>query len=208
MACQKCASNKSTSCSCQSTSYTIPSNAVYGDSNCRLPAEPCDSVTCTECVRHCHGEDKWCTKYPTMTGNVLLCMHKGERLDQFLQKMALAHSNGEIYPYMVKSFYVNELKGGANWSINFIWFDFDSSVTSIKLQYKPEGSGDWQTINAFNSLNTLTANTFTLDSTMATLAPGTTYVFRLGTTTVTSEGVPGTVYPEASVYLYVTIPTT
>ncbi len=61
MACQKCASNKSTSCSCHSTSYTIPANAVYGDSTCYHPTETCESVTCTECVRHCHGEDKWCT---------------------------------------------------------------------------------------------------------------------------------------------------
>lgn len=208
MACQKCASNQSTACSCQNTSYTIPSDAVYGDSTCRLPAEPCESVTCTECVRHCHAEDKWCVKAafpdpdtnPTTAVGVMLCMYKGERLDQFLQKLALAHQDPLAYTYKVKSFYVDELKGGLNFSIKFIWFDFDPSIESIKLQYTPEGSSDWQTINAFGNINPLITNTFTLDNTMLLLSPGTTYIFRLGTTTGDE------VYEYGSVELYVTIP--
>jgi hypothetical protein len=201
MACQKCATNKSSSCACQSTSYTIPENAVYGDSTCKLPAEPCESVTCTECVRHCHSEDKWCVKYPTVTGSVLLCMHKGERLDQFLQKMALAHYNAETYPYMVKSFYADHVTGASNPTIKFIWYDFLSDLEVIKLEYRPQGTIDWQVINAFANINPLTTNTFTLDSTMATLFPGTTYEFRL----VTQYD--GIVYAPGSVVLSITIPT-
>jgi len=201
MACQKCATNKSTSCACQSTSYTIPENAVYGDSTCKLPSEPCQSVTCTECVRHCHSEDKWCIKYPTVTGAVELCMHKGERLDQFLQKVALAHSNAESYPYVVKSFYADNVTGPSNPTIKFIWYDFLSDLQNIKLLYRPLGTTDWQVINAFGTINPLLANTFTLDSSMATLFPGTTYQFMLSTQ------YDGVVYEPGSVILDITIPT-
>tara|TARA_R100000231_G_scaffold39889_2_gene34664 strand:+ start:4466 stop:5095 length:630 start_codon:yes stop_codon:yes gene_type:complete len=208
MACQKCASNQSTSCSCQGTSYTIPTNAVYGDSTCKLPAEPCESVTCSECVRHCHEEDKWCVKYPTVTGAVELCMRRGERLDQFLQKIALASSNAAVYPFAVKNFFVDNLTGGANPTIKFIWYDFEPAVTDIKLLYAPEGSGDFQTIPAFANINPLLNNTFTVDSTMILLTPGTTYKFKLSTSTFgNTVGAEEAVYESvASVQLTVTIP--
>jgi hypothetical protein len=212
MACQKCASNQSTSCSCQGTSYTIPTNAVYGDSTCKLPAEPCESVTCSECVRHCHGEDKWCVKAAFITPNgdpqgVDLCMHRGERLDQFLQKIALAHADAATYKYKVKNFYVDHIVAGANPTIKFIWYDFDQSITGIKLQYAPVGSNDYQTVNAFGNINPLLTNTFTLDSTMILLVPGTTYNFRLATeTTGNTFGEPEEIYLNGSVILTVTIP--
>lgn len=202
MACQKCGSNKSTSCACQGTSYTIPSNAIYGDSTCRLPAEPCDSVTCTECVRHCHKETKWCIKYPTPSGIVELCMHNGERLDQFLQKMALAHALAPQYNLLVRSFYVDQITNGVNPTIKFIWYDFSEEITLIKLEYAPEGNEDWQTIPAFNNINPLITNTFTVDSSMIILSPGVNYKFKLSTSTAD-----GIITDPASVILYVGIPT-
>ena len=201
MACQKCGSNKSTSCACQGTSYTIPENAIYGDSTCKLPAEPCESVVCTECVRHCHSETKWCVKYTTMTGSVELCMHHGERLDQFLQKTALAHYNAQEWPYYVRSFYVDNITTGDNPTIKFVWFDFDPNLDVIKLLYAPEGNDDWQTINAFNNINPLLSNTFTVDSSMILLIPGINYKFKL----VTQMG--EVIYDPASVILHVGIPT-
>ena len=137
MACQKCASNQSTSCSCHSTSYTIPANAVYGDSTCKTPFETCESVTCTDCVRHCHGEDKWCsdlqildfglsaspdgvTNLDLVGGGVTpleFCVHKGERLDQIMQKLALAQSDPSAYPYKVKNFYVDTVVGGITFQV-------------------------------------------------------------------------------------------
>ena len=208
MACNTCGNNSSNPCSCQGTTYTIPANAVYGDSTCKLPAEPCESVTCSECVRHFHEEDKWCVKYPTVTGAVLLCMRRGERLDQFLQKIALASSNAEVYPFAVKNFFVDNLTGGANPTIKFIWYDFEPAVTGIKLLYAPEGSNDFQSIPAFANINPLLNNTFTVDSTMIVLTPGTTYRFKLSTSTVgnTVGAVEADYENEASVVLTVTIP--
>lgn len=203
MACQKCGSNKSTSCSCHGTSYTIPANAIYGNSSCNLPSEPCESVLCTECVRHCHAETKWCVKYTTPLGSIELCMHHGERLDQFIQKQALAHYKADVWDNVVKSFYVDHITSGDNPAIKFIWYDFNPEVVSvIQLQYAPEGSGDFQSIPAFNNINPLLANTFTVDSSMITLLPGINYKFRLSTTSVD-----GIIEQQASVMLHVGIPT-
>ena len=74
--------------------------------------------------------------------------------------------------------------------------------------YAPEGSGDFQSIAAFANINPLLTNTFTVDSTMIVLTPGTTYKFKLGTSTVgnTVGAVEADYENEASVQLTVTIP--
>ncbi len=201
MACQKCASNKSTSCSCHSTSYTIPANAVYGDSTCYHPTETCESVTCTECVRHCHGEDKWCTdlflfdygaQSPDGQSNwdltegptpVEFCVHKGERLDQILQKLTLAQSDPTAYPYKVKNFYVDTVVGGSTPSITFVWFEFINSLIGISMSYKLVSADDWTVVTQFNQIvNPLTANTATITSNMLDISSGNTYMFKLVTT--------------------------
>ena len=214
MACEKCATNKSTACSCQNTSYTIPAHAVYGDSTCKLPAEPCDSITCSECVRHCHAEDKWCTQIEStvidsesgIVSNPLVevCMYKGERLDQFLQKLALAQSNPSTYKYLVKNFYIESVTGGTNPTIKFIYFDYDPEITFMVLAFAPMG-GDFASVPAFTSgaVNPILSNTFTLDGNMVNLIPGNTYMFKL----VTYSTGAGMVDP-GSVVLHVTIPTT
>jgi hypothetical protein len=227
MACQKCASNQSTSCSCHSTSYTVPANAVYGDSTCQTPFETCESVTCTDCVRHCHGEDKWCSDLQildfglnspdgvantSLTGNfanaVEFCIHKGERLDQIMQKLALAHSDPSAYPYKVKNFYVDTVVGGSMPSIKFIWFEFLTALSGISMQYKLVDSDDWTTVVPFNELiNPLTANTFTLTSSMVSLQSGSTYMFKLITTYQDPDTDDDPIeYDPGSVILHVTIP--
>jgi hypothetical protein len=226
MACQKCASNQSTSCSCHSTSYTIPANAVYGDSTCNTPFETCESVTCTECVRHCHGEDKWCTDLLLfdygalspdgqtnwgLTGEptpIEFCVHKGERLDQILQKLTLAQTDPSSYPYKVKNFYVDTVIGGSTPGIKFIWFEFLNTLTGISLKYKEVDSEEWITVVPFNEIiNPLTANTFTLNSTMVQLLSGTTYMFKLVTTYQDPDTDDDPIeYDPGSVILHVTIP--
>jgi hypothetical protein len=213
MACKKCGSNKSTSCACTDTSYTIPSDCTYGDSSCNLPTEPCESVTCTECVRHCHKEDKWCTELlladfggPDGVGSggfpVEFCVSNGERLDQILQKLTLAQTDPSAYPFKVKNFYTDNIGGGAFPAITFIWFEFLESLTNMTLWYAPDDSNDWEMITQFNSLiNPLLANTFTVDSNMISLIPGNVYKFKLVTTNAD-----GIVYDPGSVILYVTIP--
>jgi hypothetical protein len=225
MACQKCKSNKSTACGCNDTSYTIPADCTYGGQNCNLPAEPCESVVCTECVRHCHEEDKWCITMQindsadvgdlTESTSVEICMNKGERLDQFLQKIALAHADASAYPYTVKNFYANNVTSN---SVQLIYYDFlyapleNETLSSMNLFYSAVGSGIWQEIPQFNSLiNPLISNTFTVTGDMIPLIPGNTYMFKLTTMyLVDSDGdgsgdTPFTVDPGSAV-LYITIP--
>ena len=129
-------------------------------------------------------------------------MHHGERLDQFLQKQALAHFKADVWDHVIKSFYVDQVTGGDTPTIKFIWYDFNPEVVSvIQLQYSPEGSSDWQTIPAFNNINPLLSNTFTVDSSMILLLPGINYKFRLSTTSVD-----GIVELQASAMLHVLIP--
>jgi hypothetical protein len=226
MACQKCGSNQSTSCSCHSTSYTIPANAVYGDSTCYHPIETCESVMCTECVRHCHGEDKWCSDLQILdfglqspdgvsnvdlaTGNITpleFCVHKGERLDQVMQKLALAQSDPSAYPYKVKNFYVDTVSGGLVPSITFVWFEFSNELSGISMSFKEVDADDWNVVTQFNSIvNPLTSNTATITGNMIGLQSGVTYMFKLVTTWQSDDGTTTTEYDPGSVILYVTIP--
>jgi len=220
MACKKCASNKTTACACTDTSYTIPGNCGYGNSTCKFPSEPCSEILCTECIRHCHDEDKWCTEMLLTDwggqdgvangGDDMVvtefCVSNGERLDQMFQKLTLALSDPTSYPYKVKNFYVNNINnvtGSYFIEIQFVWFDFLSTLTDIQLWYQADGDGDdWVQIQQFNTLiNPLQSNSFTLNNDMVGLIPGNTYKFKLATT---SDA--GTFYDPGSVILFVTIP--
>lgn len=219
MACKKCGSNKSTSCGCNDTSYHVPVDCTYGGQTCHTPAEPCESVTCTECVRHCHKEDRWCVNMQVVdTGNpdissdnngaitVEICMNHGERLDQFLQKIALAHADASAYPFTVKNFYANNV---TSTSVELIYFDFLTDLTSMNLFYQAEGSNVWEEIPQFNTLgNPMLTNIFTVTSSMIPFTPGTTYLFKITTTYISTDldmEIINTVDP-ASAILYITIP--
>tara|TARA_R110002020_G_scaffold4711_7_gene20498 strand:+ start:10416 stop:11081 length:666 start_codon:yes stop_codon:yes gene_type:complete len=220
MACKKCASNKTTACACTDTSYTIPGNCGYGNSTCKFPSEPCSEILCTECVRHCHDEDKWCVDLYTAdwggddgvvglpgldVGPLEFCVSNGERLDQMFQKLTLALSDPTSYPYKVKNFYVNNINnvtGSYFVEVQFVWFEFLSSLTDIQLWYQADGDAVWTQVMQFNSLiNPLQSNTFTVNNDMIGLVPGTTYKFKLVTTSAV-----GTQYDPGSAILYVTIP--
>ena len=151
MACNNCSSNGG--CNCQGTSYRVPSNAVYGNSTCRQPAEPCDAVVCAKCVRNCHVEDKWCVTMNLFDNGgadgiqnvaqpVEFCIHRGERLDQMLQKLTLAQDDPSAYKFKVKNFYINGVTGGSNPTIEFIWYEFDNAVDGISLAYASANSDD------------------------------------------------------------------
>jgi len=205
MACKNGTCSSSNSCTCQSTSYVVPANAVYGDSTCRQPSEPCSEITCAECVRNCHSEDKWCVNMPVTisdtTTEVEFCIHKGERLDQMLQKLSLAQGSPESYPYTVKNFYVDHVTGGTSPTIKFIWYEFSTQVTGISMYFAAADSDEWFLIPWFqNNAMPLTANTATLDTTAIVIESGNTYKFKL----VTSAN--GILYDPASVITYVTIP--
>jgi len=200
MACQNGTCSSPNSCNCSGTSYTIPSNAVYGDSTCRQPSEPCSEVTCAECVRNCHGEDKWCVKMPVtindITTAVDFCIHQGERLDQMLQKLSLAQGSPTAYPYIVKNFYINSV---TSTNIELLYFEFSEDITSMTLWVAANDSNEWQEITSFNVANPLVLNSFNL-SIENVLISGSTYKLKL----VTS--VNGITYDPGSVILYITIP--
>jgi hypothetical protein len=219
MACQYGNCSTPNSCNCAGSSYTIPSNAVYGDSTCRSPIEPCSEVTCNECVRNCHQEDKWCTTvwtdipsdatggingpWPPGQANygVQVCMFKGERLDHFLQKLALAHTDPLHYAYMVKNFYINQVTSDI---IDIVYWDFHEATESMSLWVAPEDSDDWQEFPNFALGNPMTSMTFTIPITNI-LFSGNTYKLKIITTGFMPSGNVDTIDP-ASVILYVTIP--
>ena len=206
MACNNGTCSTNGACNCQNTSYTIPTNAIYGDSTCRQPTETCEDAMCFECVRGCHGEDKWCTLMPVTNTdgesyNVDFCIHRGERLDQMLQKLTLAQSFPGNYPYTVKNFYVDWVKGGSNPSIKFIWFEYSQEVSGISMFVAAAGSDEFFLLPWFEQMaNPLNSNTAILDSTSMPLESGNTYKFKL----VTSAN--GLIYNPGSVILHVTIP--
>jgi len=79
MSCTKC---KSSPCACADHGLTTP--CTYND--CDPTAEPCEDITCVECVSYCG---------PTFRGvkaggtNVLFEVESGDRLSKILQKMVL-----------------------------------------------------------------------------------------------------------------------
>ena len=205
MACTSGNCSNPNTCNCAGASYTIPSNAVYGDSTCRAPSEPCSEVTCAECVRNCHNEDKWCVEMPlnqALTGTVTVvevCIHKGERLDQMLQKLSLAHGNPLNYPYVVKNFYINSVTSD---QIQLIWYEYHQEVSNIQLFVaggESTSASDWQEIPSFAAANPLANNIFNLGIT-GVLLPGQSYKLKLVTTAN------GITYDPGSAILYVTIP--
>jgi hypothetical protein len=208
MACQNGTCSTPNSCNCAGTSYTIPANAVYGDSTCRTPTEPCSEVSCAECVRNCHAEDKWCVQMPytidAVTTVVDFCIHQGERLDQMLQKLSLAQGDIQSYPYKVKNFYLNSKSGTSNedFSLNFLYYEFSDEVTQIQLFFAADSDdGVWQEITAFNTtMNPLTSNSFTLNQNSISVISGTTYKFKFVTSTADA------VYDPGSSIVFVTIP--
>jgi hypothetical protein len=212
MACKNGTCSTPNTCNCAGTSYTIPANAVYGDSTCRTPSEPCSEVTCSECVRNCHQQNKWCTNIQVtdwggpdgqddLYSAVEVCMNKGERLDHFLQKLALAQSDPTAYPYMVKNFYISQVTKDL---IDIIYYDFSSNITDMRLWFATDGTDDWQEWQSFNSGNPMMNNTFRLILNNS-MVSGTTYKLKFITTGPGPNDTINT-YDPASVILYVTIP--
>ena len=144
--------------------------------------------------------------------SVEICMRKGERLDQFLQKIALAHADASAYPYTVKNFYANSITSN---SVELVYYDFlyqpleAETLSSMNLFYSAVGSNIWEEIPQFNTLmNPLLSNSFTVTGAMVPLIPGNTYMFKLTTQySIEEEDTVElfTVDP-GSATLYVTIP--
>tara|TARA_B100000902_G_scaffold321264_1_gene314130 strand:- start:408 stop:767 length:360 start_codon:yes stop_codon:yes gene_type:complete len=118
-----------------------------------------------------------------------------------LQKLTLAQSFPGNYPYTVKNFYVDWVKGGSNPSIKFIWFEYSQEVSGISMFVAAAGSDEFFLLPWFEQMaNPLNSNTAILDSTSMPLESGNTYKFKL----VTSAN--GLIYNPGSVILHVTIP--
>ena len=209
MACQNGTCSTPNTCNCAGTSYTIPSNAVYGDSTCRTPSEPCSEVSCAECVRNCHAEDKWCVDMPIDNGDgtitlIDFCIHQGERLDQMLQKFSLANGDLKAFPYKIKNFYLNTKSGtsSSDFTLNFLYYEWSNEITQIQLYFSADSDeGIWQEITAFNTtMNPLTSNSFTLTQNNINVNSGVTYKFKFVTSTA------DTTYDPGSSIVYVTIP--
>jgi hypothetical protein len=207
MACQNGTCSTPNTCNCAGTSYTIPSNAVYGDSTCRTPTEPCSEITCAECVRNCHAEDRWCVGMPYtidgVTTVVDFCIHQGERLDQMLQKLSLAQGDIQSYPYKIKNFYLNSKSGTSNtdFALNFLYYEWSGEITQIRLFFAVSGSDEWTELTSFQGIvNPLASNSFTLTQNHLIVNSGTTYKFKFVTDTANAT------YDPASSIVYVTIP--
>lgn len=151
--CTKC----STKCSCSDTALTNP--CTYTD--CSVGSERCDDIQCAECVSYCG------TSFQILSGDAILQITKGERLDSIIQKFSMILANGlgactsnsgTHDPYNVFAGLITSS------TANILWNGISGSSTGVNIYTSPQtggGSNVWTLQNSVPIATTIFNYTIT-----------------------------------------------